>query len=54
MNTKGHVFQWLQEFKYLVENQTRKKIEVLRYDNGVSIPLMSLVIIVLGRELIEK
>ena len=28
------VFLWFQEFKALVENQTRKKIKVLRSDNG--------------------
>jgi hypothetical protein len=34
MNTKGHVFSWFQESKALVENQTGKKIKVLRTDNG--------------------
>jgi hypothetical protein len=34
MKTKGRVFQRFQEFKALVENQTRKKIKVLRSDNG--------------------
>jgi IS30 family transposase len=34
MKTKGQVFQRFQEFKALVENQTRKKIKVLRSDNG--------------------
>jgi transposase InsO family protein len=34
MKTKGHVFNRFQEFKSLVENQTEKKIRVLRSDNG--------------------
>jgi hypothetical protein len=34
MKTKGQVFSWFQEFKALVENQTGKKIRVLRTDNG--------------------
>jgi transposase InsO family protein len=34
MKTKGHVFQRFQEFKDLVENQTGRKIRVLRSDNG--------------------
>jgi transposase InsO family protein len=34
MNTKGQVFNQFQEFKSLVENQTRRKIRVLRKDNG--------------------
>jgi hypothetical protein len=34
MKTKGHVFSRFQEFKALVENQTGKKIRVLRSDNG--------------------
>jgi transposase InsO family protein len=34
MKTKGQVFSWFQEFKALVENQTGKKIRVLRSDNG--------------------
>jgi hypothetical protein len=34
MKTKGQVFSRFQEFKALVENQTRKKIRVLRSDNG--------------------
>jgi hypothetical protein len=34
MKTKGQVFQQFQEFKALVENQTGKKIKVLRFDNG--------------------
>jgi transposase InsO family protein len=34
MKTKGHVFSRFQEFKALVENQTGKKIRVLRTDNG--------------------
>jgi transposase InsO family protein len=34
MNTKDEVFSRLKEFKAQVENQTRKKIKVLRSDNG--------------------
>jgi hypothetical protein len=34
MKTKGQVFNRFQEFKALVENQTRNKIRVLRSDNG--------------------
>jgi hypothetical protein len=34
IKTKGQVFNWFQEFKALVENQTRKKIKVLRSNNG--------------------
>jgi hypothetical protein len=34
MKTKGQVFNQFQEFKALVENQTGKKIKVLRTDNG--------------------
>lgn len=34
MKTKSQVFSWLQEFKALVETQTRKKKWVLRPDNG--------------------
>jgi transposase InsO family protein len=34
MKTKGQVFNQFQEFKALVENQTGKKIRVLRTDNG--------------------
>jgi hypothetical protein len=34
MKTKGQVFSRFQEFKALVENQTGKKIRVLRTDNG--------------------
>ena len=34
MKTKGQVFSRFQEFKALVENQTWKKIRVLRSDNG--------------------
>jgi hypothetical protein len=34
MKTKGHVFSQFQEFKALVENHPRKKIRVLRSDNG--------------------
>jgi hypothetical protein len=34
MKTKGQVFSRFQEFKALVENQTGKKIRVLRTNNG--------------------
>jgi hypothetical protein len=34
MKTKDEVFNKFQEFKALVENQTGKKIKVLRSDNG--------------------
>jgi hypothetical protein len=34
MKTKGQVFSRFQEFKSLVENQTGKKIRVMRSDNG--------------------
>lgn len=34
LNTKGEVFNRFQEFKALVENQTRKKIKGLTSDNG--------------------
>jgi hypothetical protein len=34
MKTKGHVFNRFQEFKALLENQTGRKIKVLRTDNG--------------------
>jgi hypothetical protein len=34
MKTKGQVFSRFQEFKALVENQTGKKIKVLRSNNG--------------------
>jgi transposase InsO family protein len=34
MKTKGQVFSQFQDFKALMENQTRKKIRVLRLDNG--------------------
>jgi transposase InsO family protein len=34
MKTKDEVFKKFQEFKALVENQTGKKIKVLRSDNG--------------------
>jgi transposase InsO family protein len=34
MKTKGQVFNQFQEFKALVENQTGRKIKVLRTDNG--------------------
>jgi hypothetical protein len=34
MKTKGHVFNQFQEFKALMENETRKKIKALRTHNG--------------------
>jgi transposase InsO family protein len=34
MKTKDEVFSLLREFRALVENQTGKKIKVLRSDNG--------------------
>jgi hypothetical protein len=34
MRKKLEVFENFKEFKYLVENQTRKKIKVLSTDNG--------------------
>jgi hypothetical protein len=34
MKTKDEVFSRFQEFKALVENQTGKKMKVLRSDNG--------------------
>ena len=34
LKTKGEVFAWFQEFKALVESQTRNNIKVLRSDNG--------------------
>jgi transposase InsO family protein len=34
LKTKSEVFKRFQEFKALVENQTRRKIKVLRSDNG--------------------
>jgi transposase InsO family protein len=34
MKTKDEVFSKFQEFKALFENQTGKKIKVLRFDNG--------------------
>jgi hypothetical protein len=40
MNTKDEVFNRFQDFKALVENQTGRKIKVLRSDNGASIPPM--------------
>jgi hypothetical protein len=36
---KGEVFARFQEFKSLVENQTGKKIKVLRSDNGAEYAL---------------
>jgi hypothetical protein len=35
LKTKDEVFSRFQEFKALVENQTEKKIKVLRLGNGV-------------------
>ena len=32
---KDEIFPWFCAFKSLVENQTRKKIKILRIDNGV-------------------
>ena len=34
LKAKSEVFDWFWEFKTLVENQTGKKIQVLRTDNG--------------------
>ena len=34
LNNKSEVFDKFKEFKALVENQTEKKIKVLRIDNG--------------------
>jgi hypothetical protein len=34
METKDDVFNRFREFRALVENQTRKKIKILRSDNG--------------------
>jgi transposase InsO family protein len=34
LKTKSEVFKRFQEFKALVENQTRRKIKVFRSDNG--------------------
>jgi hypothetical protein len=34
LKAKSEVFTWFQEFKALVENQSRKSIKVLRSDNG--------------------
>ena len=34
MKTKDQVFSQFQEFKALVENQTERKIKVLRLGNG--------------------
>jgi hypothetical protein len=34
LKAKSEVFTMFQEFKALVENQTGKKIKVLRLDNG--------------------
>lgn len=41
LKAKGEFFSRFQDFKALVENQTRKKIKVLRSNNGGSIPPMS-------------
>jgi hypothetical protein len=37
MKTKGKVFNQFQEFKYLAENQTGRKIRVLRTYNGAEL-----------------
>jgi hypothetical protein len=42
MKTKDEVFEKFQEFKALVENQTGKKIKLLRSSHGGSIPQRSL------------
>ena len=34
LEEKGRSIQWFRSFKALVENQTRKKIKILRTDNG--------------------
>jgi len=34
LRKKDEVFKWFRSFKALVENQTRKKIKILRTDNG--------------------
>jgi hypothetical protein len=34
LRKKSYVFERFKEFKYLVENQTEKRIKVLRNDNG--------------------
>jgi hypothetical protein len=34
LRKKSEVFNRFKEFKYLVENQTEKRIKVLRIDNG--------------------
>ena len=34
LKAKSKVFEWFWEFKILVENQTGRKIRVLRTDNG--------------------
>jgi len=34
LNKKDEVFKWFRSFKALVENQTGKKIKILRTDNG--------------------
>jgi hypothetical protein len=34
LRTKYEVFSWFKEFKSLLENQTGRKIKVLRTDNG--------------------
>jgi transposase InsO family protein len=47
LKTKDEVFDRFREFKALVENQSGRRIQVLRSDNGVSTPLMSLWSIVL-------
>lgn len=34
LQTKDQVFEYFKEFKNLVENQTERKIKILRSDNG--------------------
>ena len=35
LKKKDEVFKWFHSFKALVENQTGKKIKILRADNGI-------------------
>lgn len=39
LKKKDEVFRWFRSFKALVENQTRKKIKILRIDNGTKYEL---------------
>ena len=34
LKKKDEVFTWFRHFKALIENQTEKKIKILRIDNG--------------------